>query len=467
MNNRSRYLAIAISLFLIGAVFYYFSDIVAYVLIAWVLSMIGQPINEFYKKYLKLGNGGSAGLTLITFIFLFSSLIWLFVPPIVKQAQNLAGIDYASIVKTLEEPINSLNNVLVKKGLIEGEIVISKKETEEEKQLRENLETGMVPPLKEIFEEEKSLNIDTTITEGIEFPRENLEKITSTFIKIDSILLSNGDTITKTNITVQVNVNDASQNETTPVVVDSTAEIKHTDTPIEKIQKRIFAVVNPVQIPQLFSTLIGFMGNLFIAIMSILFIAFFFMKEQGLFLNALQAIVPSKYEKEVIHALDDSSRLLRRYFVGVSIQVTTITIFISIVLTVFGVENALLIAFFAALINVIPYLGPVIGAMFGVLITISSNLDLPFYEEMLPLIFIVMGTFAAMQFLDNFVLQPFIFSNSVSAHPVEIFIVILIGAKLSGIVGMVLAIPVYTVIRVIAKSFLSEFKLVQKLTKKL
>jgi predicted PurR-regulated permease PerM len=201
--------------------------------------------------------------------------------------------------------------------------------------------------------------------------------------------------------------------------------------------------------------------------MSILFIAFFFLKEQGLFLDALQAIVPSKYEKEVIHALDDSSRLLRRYFVGVSIQVTTITIFVSLVLTVFGMKNALLIAFFAALINVIPYLGPVIGATFGVLITISSNLDLPFYEEMLPLIFIVIITFAAMQFLDNFVLQPFIFSNSVSAHPLEIFIVILVGAKLSGIVGMVLAIPVYTVIRVIAKSFLSEFRLVQKLTKKL
>ena len=153
MNNWSRYLAIAISLFLIGTVFYYFSDIVTYVLIAWVLSMIGQPINEFYKKYLKLGSSGSAGLTLITFIFLLSSLVWLFVPPIVKQAQNLAGIDYASLVKTLEEPINSLNNILVEKGLIEGEIVISDNETEEERLLRENLKNGKVPPLKEIFED--------------------------------------------------------------------------------------------------------------------------------------------------------------------------------------------------------------------------------------------------------------------------------------------------------------------------
>lgn len=99
-------------------------------------------------------------------------------------------------------------------------------------------------------------------------------------------------------------------------------------------------------------------------------------------------------------------------------------------------------------------------------ITISSNLDLglDFYTEMLPLILKVIGAFAAMQMLDNFVLQPFIFSNSVLAHPLEIFIVILVGAKLSGILGMILAIPVYTVIRVIARAFLSEFKIVQKLT---
>lgn len=452
MNNWSRYIAIAISLCLVGAVFYYFSDIVAYVLIAWVLSMVGQPINEFYKEYLKLGSNGSAGLTLVTFIFLLTGLAWVFVPPMIKQAQNLAGIDYESLVESLEEPINSFNNVLVERGLMEGELIFAEYEVPEDTTII-SMET--IPD---------NIKKDTS---QIGSGGEKNNQLTSTFVSIDSILLQNGDTVTKTNITFQVNINEPIIEAKTSDLIDKAAEIKHTDTPIEKIQKRIFATFNPGQIPQLFSTLIGFMGNLLIAFMSILFIAFFFLKEQGLFLDALQAIVPSKYEKEVIHALDDSSRLLRRYFVGVSIQVTTITIFVSLVLTVFGMKNALLIAFFAALINVIPYLGPVIGATFGVLITISSNLDLPFYEEMLPLIFIVIITFAAMQLLDNFVLQPFIFSNSVSAHPLEIFIVILVGAKLSGIVGMVLAIPVYTVIRVIAKSFLSEFRLVQKLTKKL
>jgi len=116
---------------------------------------------------------------------------------------------------------------------------------------------------------------------------------------------------------------------------------------------------------------------------------------------------------------------------------------------------------------VIPYIGPLLGAIFAVFITISSNLDLEFYNEMLPLLIKVVVIFASMQLIDNIILQPLIFSRSVLAHPLEIFLIILMGAQLYGIVGMVLAIPAYTVIRVIAKEFLNKFKIVQKLTGKM
>ena len=173
MNNWSRYLAIAISLFLIGAVFYYFSDIVAYVLIAWVLSMIGQPINEFYKKYLKLGSGGGAGLTLITFIFLLTGLVWVFVPPMIKQAQNLAGIDYESLVESLEEPINSLNNILVKKGLMEGEIILLDDE------ITNDTISNSIEKITQSIEED---TIQLSVVE------EMSKQVTSAFVSIDSIL---------------------------------------------------------------------------------------------------------------------------------------------------------------------------------------------------------------------------------------------------------------------------------------
>ncbi len=76
-----------------------------------------------------------------------------------------------------------------------------------------------------------------------------------------------------------------------------------------------------------------------------------------------------------------------------------------------------------------------------------------------------MIVFAIIQLIDNIILQPNIFSKSVKAHPLEIFIVVLIAGKLGGILGMVLAIPVYTVLRVVGKVFLKEFKVIQNLTK--
>lgn len=97
------------------------------------------------------------------------------------------------------------------------------------------------------------------------------------------------------------------------------------------------------------------------------------------------------------------------------------------------------------------------------MLTITSSLDLDFYSEMMPLLIKVLLCFMSVQMIDNLILQPFIFSNRVRAHPLEIFIIIMIGAKIGGIVGMVLAIPAYTVIRVIARTFLSEFEIIQKI----
>ena len=179
----------------------------------------------------------------------------------------------------------------------------------------------------------------------------------------------------------------------------------------------------------------------------------------------IQSLVPNEYEAKSAHAIDQTSKLLIRYFSGILLQMAIVTLLVAVPLRVMGIDNALLIAFFAAILNVIPYIGPIIGALFGVVITLSSNPSAPFYSEMMPEMIRVLSVFIIMQIIDNFVLQPIIFSKSVKAHPLEIFLVVLIGAKLGGILGMVLAIPVYTVFRVIGKVFLSEFKVIQNLTR--
>ncbi len=362
MKNLSRYIAIGFTLLVLGALLYFFSNIVASVLIAWVLALIGQPMMRFFQAKIRIGRfkagpSMSAILTLVCYFIVFILLIWMFVPLVVEQARNLSSIDYEAFGSALSEPISQINTQLVRLGLIEP---------------GGSSEDQLALTLKEWFE--------------------------------------------------------------------------------------------PAKVGDFFGSILGAAGNFLFSLFTIVFIAFFFLKEHSLFGNFIVALSPNKYEKEIRGVLDTITRLLTRYFGGVLAQMTIITIFVSVLLGILGVKNALLIGFFAALINVIPYLGPIIGASFGLFITISSNLDLEFYNAMLPLLIKVICVFAAMQMLDNFLLQPYIFSNSVLAHPLEIFIIILMGAQVNGIVGMILAIPVYTVLRVIARSFLSEFKIVQKLT---
>jgi predicted PurR-regulated permease PerM len=421
MEFKKRYLLALFPLFIVGIIFYYFSDIITYVVLAWVLSMVGAPIVRLLKRW--VGRTFAALITLFVFVLGMTLLVYVFVPPLVTQARNLAGVDYDNVIKGLEEPIKDWETWLIEKGLID-----------------DPEESTLPPPVEKVEQE------PLVITRSIH---------------LDSIISSRGDTIPNTNISLTINI----QNPDETNKKSQSLEVKHTDGFFDRVKKSLYSFINPSIIPQLLTSVVGWVGNLLVTIMSVLFIAFFFLREQGLFNNILASFVPNEYEDRTIHAVGETSRLLIRYFTGILVQIIFITIFVSIVLSLMGIKNALLIGFFAALMNVIPYIGPIIGATFGVIITLSSNLGIPFYNEMLPMLIKVVVVFGIMQLLDNFILQPNIFSKSVKAHPLEIFIVVLIGAKLGGIPGMVLAIPIYTVLRVIARVFLSEFKVVQKITR--
>lgn len=430
MNFKKRYLLAIIPLLIVGSILYYFSDIVTYVVLAWVLSMIGAPLTIFLRKY--IGKTMSAIVTLIIFVLGMGLMIYIFIPPLVQQARNLAGVDYERVINGLEEPIADWQSWLERKGLLES-------------------------------------NGNEVIIDTISKKEEPL--VVTRSIHLDSLISAQGDTIKNTNISLVINIQNPGV-KPEEERVDQT--VQHTDSFFQRIRKNLSSFINPSIISQILSSIVGWFGNLIIAFMSILFISFFFLREQGLFNTAVSSVIPDKYEAQTIHAIEDTSRLLIRYFTGIIFQITTITLFVSIVLSILGIQNALLIGFFAALMNVIPYIGPIIGASFGVIITLASFADpnistglgqVSFYNDILPDLIKVVIVFAVMQMLDNFILQPNISSKSVKAHPLEIFIVVLVGAKIGGIPGMVLAIPIYTVLRVVAKVFLSEFKIVQSITR--
>lgn len=236
----------------------------------------------------------------------------------------------------------------------------------------------------------------------------------------------------------------------------------------QSVMDQIFEVVQkwfrPERVSNIFGSIIQIGSNLTLAVGSIIFITFFFLQESGLFQEYLVAIVPKRHEEKISHILSDASRLLRRYFSGILIQGSIFCLISYIALTLFGVRNALLIGFFGGLMNVIPYVGPIIGMIFAAFITLTGYVGADFSQVILPLCIKAIGSVFIAQVIDNWLVQPFLFSKTVKAHPLEIFLVILIAAKIGGITGMILAIPAYTVLRVVAKAFLSEYKIVKKIT---
>lgn len=232
----------------------------------------------------------------------------------------------------------------------------------------------------------------------------------------------------------------------------------------QAILERLKSLVNVATFTNLFNYIVSFTGSFFMAIFSILFISFFFLKDDTLFYDSFMLMFPQKYSASASRILKEVKRLLTRYFMGLLIELTTMITLITLGLLIFGVESALLIGFIGGLMNVIPYLGPLIGATIGIIIGIISSLSLGAYTSILPLSLTIAIVFIVSNLVDNILLQPLIYSTSVKAHPIEIFLVIIIAGSLFGVVGMILAVPAYTVIRVILREFFSEMRIVKKLT---
>jgi len=231
--------------------------------------------------------------------------------------------------------------------------------------------------------------------------------------------------------------------------------------------KNIDIMAGVKEIPTLLNSVVGTLGSLSMGLFSVLFIAFFLMKDSEIMHSGIIAIVPSKNEKRIEKSMNTIKDLLSRYFVGLVFQILILFIIYFITLAIFGIENAIVIAFLCALLNLIPYIGPLIGGVLMLFLTMTSNIGQDFKKVILPTTIYVLIGYVIAQMIDNFFSQPYIFSKSVNSHPLEIFLVIIIGGLLFGVMGMVIAVPSYTALKVILKEFFAENKIVKALTEKL
>ena len=234
------------------------------------------------------------------------------------------------------------------------------------------------------------------------------------------------------------------------------------------VMDRIKDVVNVSSVSGFVGSVASLVSSAFVGLFSVVFISFFFIKDTGLFEKIICALVPDKVEGTMSKTLHEITQLLSRYFVGLLVEILGVALIDFLGLWLIAQLNfsyAIGIAFIAGILNVIPYVGPLMGYAIGVImgvvlkLGVGAGLDVNIWFFAL----IILAIMATAQLVDNFIYQPVIYSTSIKAHPLEIFIVFLLAGHIGGTVGMLVAIPAYTVVRVIAFRFFYRFKPIQRL----
>jgi len=346
---------------IIGFLVWYFSQIVIFIIVAGVMSIIGAPLVDLIDKIkagkIKFPHGLSVSLTLMLMILVFFGLFSFFIPLVIKEAGMISAIDGKQLLEYYKDEISWLQRTLI--------------------------EYGIMP---------RGKTIDTSIKDA-------LLKI------LDLGIFSN-----------------------------------------------------------LLTTIISFTGSFFFNLFSILFLSFFFLYDVKMLPRFILMLIPVKYEEQTRSVMRKSKTLLSRYFIGLIIQVILNITLYAIALSIIGVKGAFVIAFFAGIVIIIPYLGGIISLIMGIMLGVTGVISVGMYATILPMTIKIVVAMLAVQMIDNNLFQPFIQGRSVKAHPVEIFLVVIAAGSLGGIPGMIVAVPAYGFIKILASEFLSQFRLIRSIS---
>ncbi len=367
-DTLSKYIIYTALAVVIGAICWYFRNIIIYILIAGVLSLIGSPLAESLKKIhirkWKFPDWAASIVTIVIILSIFLAVVTLIVPIVTSIVKDVSMVNVGNTVKSISVPLHDLNMFLIEK-----------------------------------------------------FPNLGPDFRIETFI-------------------------------------------------VEQLQK-LFDVS---MLSSLLSSVTSFVASFGVAIFSIIFIVFFFFKENGMFSRIIASLVPDRLEKKAMDSIDDIRHLLSRYFLGLLVEICGVALinFLGLMFVAkMGFSASIGIAFMTGVMNIVPYVGPWIGGAIGTVLGITMKfvctthigIDVNFWT----FVIIMIAIFCVTQIVDNYLFQPIIYSSSIKAHPLEIFIVLLMAGTIGGIIGMLVAIPCYTVIRVIAGRFFRNVKFIRQL----
>ncbi len=218
---------------------------------------------------------------------------------------------------------------------------------------------------------------------------------------------------------------------------------------VENLRQSLLSIVGSINFGEFFNQVLSLTGSVLVGLLAVVFTTFILLYEKGIVRRQVIKLIPNQYFEVFIAAIYKIETLLSNYLIGLLFQIFSIFCIASLGLSLLGVNYALTIAIFAALANLIPYAGPLLGSLFGIAVGLSASITAGNTNDMIIIAIKIISVFAVVQITDNILLQPLIFSKSVKAHPLEIFVVIFAGATLAGVLGMIAAIPVYTILKVV------------------
>ena len=354
-NNTKSIIAVLVLLAIIVFLGWFFWEILLYMFIALVLSIMGSPLMRLLKR-IHIGkwqfpDSLAAAITLLVILTVIVTACYYIIPVIVRQITFLAAIDPSKVSISFEKWVNNLDPILRRFGLINKD-----------------------------------------------------------------------------------------------------------DHTFNQIMTEITALIQQVNISSLISNTFSLLGTIFIATFSILFMTFFSLKEHNVFFKMIKRWLPKRYHQNFDNILNATGKQLSSYFLGVATEMIIVG-FIEIVLgLILRVPNAIAIGTIGGLLNIIPYVGPLIAAVTGIVLSVSSIFTNDMASTMILITIVkVISVFCVAKLIDDFVLQPYIYGKRTHTHPLEIFIVIMMAGYLGGVFAMIFAVPAYTLLRIVINEFFGAY----------
>jgi predicted PurR-regulated permease PerM len=360
LYNENKLFFIVLIIAVIGYLAWYFSGILICILVAGVISIIGNPIVELLEKVrigkMKMPHPIRVIITLLLIITLVIGLLSFFIPLVVDEVGLISTIDWKKLIEYYSNEIKWLQNTLVQTGIMR-----------------------------------KGATVEMLL-------KENITRF------LDISLFSN-----------------------------------------------------------IVSGVISFTGTFFFHVFTILFLSFFFLNDIKMLPRLILLLIPEKYGEQAKSVMVKSKILLTRYFTGLIINILVMIVSYAVALSITGARGALVIAFFGGIVNIIPYIGPFIAVGTGIILGVTGVISAGLYGSIGSMAIGILIAMVIVIVLDNFVYGPLIQGKSVKAHPVEIFLVIIAAGSIGGIPAMIVAVPGYAFLRIIASEFFSQFRLIQKM----